>query len=71
METKPRGLVMLRAADVPQFFFRGLLELFDASPVEVREHQEHFTTEVLQTSNQNMLMDGAALRSSEHAALLH
>ncbi len=40
---------MVRTADVAQLFFRRLLEPFDAQPVEVRDHREHSSMDLLQT----------------------
>ena len=45
--------MMLRAADIAQLFFRRLLEPFDANSVEVREHREHSSMELLQTRNES------------------
>ncbi len=40
---------MLGAADIAQLFFGRLLEPFDSKLVEVREHREHSSMDLLQT----------------------
>jgi len=54
MEAETGRLVVLRTSDIAQLFFRCLLKPFDAKLVEVRNHQEHFSMDLLRTKNESM-----------------
>lgn len=53
MKAKAGRLMMLRAADVAQLSFGRLLEPFDSKPVEVLEHRQHSSMDLLQTRETN------------------
>jgi len=55
MEAETRRLVVVRTTDITQLVLRSLLEPFDAKLVEVRNHREHSSMDLLQTKNKSML----------------